>query len=152
MNNQPTTSFKSRQRHLKSTVSQCSCSSCSCSLCSCSSCSCLLFEDHTQPIPGLISCAGVSGRWGLLSHAQNTVRWLSRAQNIVKWLALCIGVGTGGGTGGMCPPKFHKLLYKLLTTLYVVSDCAPPIKKSFLRPCNLKSEGEGPAIHSTSTL
>ena len=40
-----------------------------------------------------------------------------------------IGVGTGGGgTGGMCPPKFHKLLYKLLTTLCVVSDCAPPIK------------------------
>ena len=39
-----------------------------------------------------------------------------------------------GGTGGMCPPpKFDKLLYKLLTTLCVVSDCAPPIKKSFLR-------------------
>ena len=47
---------------------------------------------------------------------------------------LCIGVGTGG-TGGMCPPKFHKLLYKLLTTLCVVSDCAPPIKKSFLHLC-----------------
>ena len=35
---------------------------------------------------------------------------------------VCIGVGTGGGgggggTGGMCPPCFHKLLYKLLTTL-----------------------------------
>ena len=40
-----------------------------------------------------------------------------------------------GGTGGMCPPKFHKLLYKLFTTLCVVSDCAPPIKKSFLRLC-----------------
>ena len=26
----------------------------------------------------------------------------------------------------MCPPMFHKLLYKLLTTLCVVSDCAPP--------------------------
>ena len=36
----------------------------------------------------------------------------------------------------MCPPKFHKLLYKLLTTLCVVSDCAPPIKKSFLRLCS----------------
>ena len=33
-----------------------------------------------------------------------------------------------GGTGGMCPPKFHKLLYKLLTTLYVVSNCAPKAK------------------------
>ena len=33
----------------------------------------------------------------------------------------------------MCPPKFHELLYKLLATLCVVSDCAPPtIKKSFL--------------------
>ena len=37
----------------------------------------------------------------------------------------------------MCPPppSFHKLLYKLLTTLDVVSNCAPPIKKSFLRHC-----------------
>ena len=26
-----------------------------------------------QPIPDLISCAGVTGRWGLLSHAQNAV-------------------------------------------------------------------------------
>ena len=52
---------------------------------------------------------------------------------ICNWY--CIGVGTGGGTGGMCPPMFHKLLYKLLTTLCVVSDCAPPIKKSFLRLC-----------------
>ena len=29
------------------------------------------------PIPGLISCFGVTGRWGLLSHAQNAVRWLT---------------------------------------------------------------------------
>ena len=28
------------------------------------------------------------------------------------------------------PPMFHKLLYKLLTTLCVVSDCAPPQSKS----------------------
>ena len=35
-----------------------------------------------------------------------------------------------GGTGGMCPPKFHKLLYKLLTTLCVVINCAPPQSKS----------------------
>ena len=48
-----------------------------------------------------------------------------------------IGVGTGGGgTGGMCPPKLDKLLYKLLNTLCVVSDCAPPIKKSFLHQCH----------------
>ena len=42
-----------------------------------------------------------------------------------------------GAPGACAPPsKFHKLLYKLLTTLYVVSDCAPlPIKKSFLHPC-----------------
>ena len=42
---------------------------------------------------------------------------------------IIIGVGTGGkgGAPGACaPPKFHKLLYKLLTTLCVVSDCAPP--------------------------
>ena len=45
-----------------------------------------------------------------------------------------IGVGTRGAPH-VPPPKFHKLLYKLLTTLHVVSNCAPPIKKSFLRHC-----------------
>ena len=35
----------------------------------------------------------------------------------------------------MCPPMFHKLLYKLLTTLCVVSDSAPPINMPFLRLC-----------------
>ena len=36
----------------------------------------------------------------------------------------------------MCPPMFHKLLYKLLTTLCVVSNCAPPppIQKVFPTP------------------
>ena len=42
-----------------------------------------------------------------------------------------IGVGTGGAPGAC----FIILLYKLLTTLCVVLDCAPPIKKSFLRLC-----------------
>ena len=30
-----------------------------------------------RPIPGLISCAGVTRRWRLLSHAQHVVRWLA---------------------------------------------------------------------------
>ena len=34
-------------------------------------------QDVFQPIPGVISCAGVTGRWGLLSHTQNAVRWLA---------------------------------------------------------------------------
>jgi len=29
------------------------------------------------PIPGLISCAEVAWRGGLLSHAQNAARWLA---------------------------------------------------------------------------
>ena len=29
-------------------------------------------QDTFQPILGLISCAGMTGRWGLLPHAQNT--------------------------------------------------------------------------------
>ena len=33
-----------------------------------------------QSIPGLISCVGVTKRWGLLSHAQNAVRSLSIKQ------------------------------------------------------------------------
>ena len=46
----------------------------------------------------------------------------------------CRKLGTGGAPGACVPPpSFHKLLYKLLTTLCVVSNCAPPIKKSFLR-------------------
>ena len=52
----------------------------------------------------------------------------------------------GGGTGGMCPPSFHGLL---LTTLYVASNCAPPIKKSFLRLCiALLALNEKNNIHS----
>ena len=31
-------------------------------------------QDAFQAIPGLISCAGVTRRWGVLSHAQNAVR------------------------------------------------------------------------------
>ena len=34
-------------------------------------------QDVFRPIPGLISCAGVTGRWRLLSHAQHVVRWLA---------------------------------------------------------------------------
>ena len=30
-------------------------------------------QDVVRPIPGLINCAGVTGRWGLLSRAQNAV-------------------------------------------------------------------------------
>ena len=33
--------------------------------------------DTFQPIPGLISCTGVTQRWELLYHAQNGVRWLA---------------------------------------------------------------------------
>ena len=46
--------------------------------------------------------------------------------------------GGGGGMGGMFPPSFHELLYKLLTTLYVVSNCAPLPIKSFLRHCTIE--------------
>ena len=38
--------------------------------------------------------------------------------------------GGGGGHWGHVPPSFHKLLYKLFTTLCVVSNCAPPQSKS----------------------
>ena len=34
-------------------------------------------QDAFRPIPGLIRCAGVTGRWGLLCHAQNAVRLLA---------------------------------------------------------------------------
>ena len=45
-----------------------------------------------------------------------------------------IGIGIGVAPGVRAPPPmFYKLLYKLLTTLCVVSDCVPPIKKSLLR-------------------
>ena len=33
-----------------------------------------------QPIPGLISCTGVTRRWRVLSHAQNAVRCLALSQ------------------------------------------------------------------------
>ena len=43
-------------------------------------------QDTFRPIPGLISCAGVTGRWGLLTHAQNAVRWLVLSKRLVEGL------------------------------------------------------------------
>ena len=39
-------------------------------------------QDTIQPIPGLISCPGVTGRWGLLSHAQNTYTFAPSSASI----------------------------------------------------------------------
>ena len=36
-----------------------------------------LYKDAFEPIPRLISCTGVTRSWGLLSCAQNAVRWLA---------------------------------------------------------------------------
>ena len=35
-------------------------------------------------VPCLISCTGVTGRWGLLSHAQNVVRWLALSKRLAE--------------------------------------------------------------------
>ena len=43
-------------------------------------------QDTFRPIPGIISCAGVTGRWGLLTHAQNAVRWLVLSKRLVEGL------------------------------------------------------------------
>ena len=55
-------------------------------------------------------------------------------------MLLVIGVGTGvgggggGGAPGLCaPPSFHKLLYKLLTTL-CAAQTMPPQSKVFPTP------------------
>ena len=37
----------------------------------------LTVQNAFQSIPSLISCAGVTGRWELISHSQNAVRWLA---------------------------------------------------------------------------
>ena len=43
-------------------------------------------QDAIWSIPGLISCAGLTGMWGLLSHTQNTVRctWLALSKRSVE--------------------------------------------------------------------
>ena len=45
------------------------------------SCNVIHCARRISAILGLISCAGVMGRWELLSHAQNAVRWLA----LFKW-------------------------------------------------------------------
>ena len=40
-------------------------------------------QDTFQPIPGLISCTGVTGKWGLLSHTQSAIRWLALSKRSV---------------------------------------------------------------------
>ena len=53
----------------------------------------------------------------------------------------------------MCPPKFHELLYKLLTTLCVVSDCAPPPnQKVFPTPLTKGGREQFPGIRATIFL
>ena len=41
-------------------------------------------QNTFRSIPGLISCAGVARRWGLLSHAQNAVRRLALIKRSVS--------------------------------------------------------------------
>ena len=43
-------------------------------------------QDAIWSIPGLISCAELTGMWGLLSHTQNTVRctWLALSKKSVE--------------------------------------------------------------------
>ena len=58
--------------------------------------SCSGFEKNSprcyakSPIPGLISCAGVTGRWGLLSHAQNVVKWLALSKRSAEALRAAV--------------------------------------------------------------
>ena len=68
-----------------------------------------------------------------------------KSVRVIARKTIIIGVGTeGGGTGGMCPPKFRKLLYKLLTTLCGVADCAaPPNQKVFSTPLIMTVEAAG---------
>ena len=46
-------------------------------------------QDAFRPTPGLISCTGVTGRWGLLSHAQNAVRWLALCRSQQRLMNPC---------------------------------------------------------------
>ena len=55
--------------------------------------------DVFHPIPGLISFAGATERWGLLSQAQNVVRWLALSHaagriflNECLFVSLCAAV------------------------------------------------------------
>ena len=41
-------------------------------------------QDVLWPIPGLISCTRVTGRWRLLLHSQNAVRWLALSKRSVE--------------------------------------------------------------------
>ena len=45
-----------------------------------------------QPIPGLINCTGVTGRWGLLPHVQNAVRRLALSPGGWQWQRFCTQV------------------------------------------------------------
>ena len=43
---------------------------------------------------------------------------------------ICIGVGTGGGTGGLCPPNFYVSATPTLTannSKLITTSCAPPV-------------------------
>ena len=43
-------------------------------------------QSHAGPILGLMSCIGVTGRWGRLLHAQNAVRRPALCYMYLTWL------------------------------------------------------------------
>ena len=45
---------------------------------------CKSHPGHILANTRLIGCTGVTGRWGLLSHAQNAVRWLALSKGLVE--------------------------------------------------------------------
>ena len=54
----------------------------------------LTVQNAFQSIPNLISCAGVTGRWELISHSQNAVRWLVLSIPQAEVVSLCAAVHT----------------------------------------------------------
>ena len=78
----------------------------------------------------MLTAAGCNRTIGREIHNNLTsiVSYTLLLVNIAKLCTISHRRRNRGGTGGMCPPMFHKLSYKLLTTLCVVSDCAPQSK------------------------
>ena len=92
-------------------------------------------QDMFQPIPGLISCAGVTGRWGLLSHAKchQAYQYGWGLEQITKSL-VSLPQPWSLGSNNLFSVQFTHCWYSSLMRILYHRHCNPVISEQLMRP------------------
>ena len=80
-----------------------------------------------RPVPSLINCVGVTGRWGLLYHAKNVVRWLALSRRLVE-------SRSSSQASSLCVAVLHSKQSQLSRVIFagIVSSCSCPSFKAII--------------------